>query len=89
LSNHHIDGGTDIRGDHQETDLSCYILQNIDGKSKLIDKFLCELTQQFQNNELSKAIGPTIIAIGEHVACLKFNENYQPAINVTFNDAHR
>jgi hypothetical protein len=86
LSNHN--SGTDRRGNNQETDLSCYILQNIDGKSKLIDKFLCELTQQFQNNESSDAIGPTIIAIGAQVACLKFNENYQPAINVIFNDAH-
>jgi hypothetical protein len=88
LSNHHIDSGTDRRGDHQETDLSCYILQNIDGKSKFIDKFLRELAQQFQNNELLDAIGPTFTAIGEKIACLKFNENYQPAIDVIFNGAH-
>jgi hypothetical protein len=85
LSNPQSDSGTDGRSDTQKTDLCSYFLQNIDGKSKLVDKLLYELAEQ---DGLLDIIGPTITAIGEKVACLKFNENYQPAIDVIFNSAH-
>jgi hypothetical protein len=59
----------------------------IDTKDELSLEFLGELAQRFQNDGLVNVIGPTITAVSEKIASLKFNENYQPAIDVFFNNS--